>query len=49
MTNGVQNATTVSYGFTLQYSLPYYNSHVGEIGNDFVKHRKGGMRLCSFV
>jgi hypothetical protein len=38
VTNGVQNATTLSYGFTLQYSLPYYNSHVGEIGNDFVKH-----------
>ncbi len=38
VTNGVQNATTISYGFTLQYSLPYYNSHVGEIGNGFIKH-----------
>ena len=27
-----------NWGFTLQYSLPYFNSHVGEIGNDFVKH-----------
>lgn len=30
--------TTFNWGFSLQYSLPYYNSHVGEIGNDFVKH-----------
>ena len=36
--NGTQYATTISYGFTIQYSLPYYNSHVGEIGNGFVKH-----------
>jgi hypothetical protein len=30
--------TTFNWGFSLQYSLPYYNSHVGEIGNEFVKH-----------
>ncbi len=36
-TNGNQNATTINYGFSLQYSLPYYNSHVGEIDNDFVR------------
>ena len=30
--------TTFNWGFSLQYSLPYYNSHVGEIGNDFLKH-----------
>ena len=33
-----QYATTINYGFSIQYSLPYYNSHVGEISNDFVKH-----------
>jgi len=35
---GNQFAATFNWGFTLQYSLPYYNSHVGEIDNDFVKH-----------
>jgi hypothetical protein len=30
--------TTFNWGFSLQYSLPYYNSHVGEIGNDFFRH-----------
>ena len=30
--------TTFNWGFSLQYSLPYYNSHVGEIGNEFLKH-----------
>ena len=30
--------TTFNWGFSLQYSLPYYNSNVGEIGNDFFKH-----------
>lgn len=37
-TDGNQNATTLNYGFTVQYSLPYYNSHIGEIDNDFFKH-----------
>jgi hypothetical protein len=36
--NGTQYPTAISYGFTIQYSLPYYNSHVGEISNDLVKH-----------
>jgi hypothetical protein len=37
-TEGNQNPTTLNWGFTVQYSLPYYNSHVGEIDNDFFKH-----------
>ena len=37
-TNGNLNSHNLNWGFTVQYSLPYYNSHVGEIGNDFVKH-----------
>ena len=35
--DGNQNPTTLNYGFTLQYSLPYYNSHIAEIDNDFLK------------
>ncbi len=37
-TDGNQNSTNLNWGFTVQYSLPYYNSHVGEIDNDFFKH-----------
>ncbi len=37
-TNGNPNVTTFNWGFTLQYSLPYFNSHVAAIDNDFVKH-----------
>lgn len=37
-TNGSQNSTTLNGGFTLQYSLPYYNSHLAGIENDFLKH-----------
>ena len=37
-TNGSQNSTNINWGFTVQYSLPYYNSQVGEIDNDFFKH-----------
>jgi hypothetical protein len=37
-TNGVPNVSTFNWGFTLQYSLPYFNSHVAAIDNDFVKH-----------
>ncbi len=37
-TNGNQNSTNLNWGFTVQYSLPYYNSHVAEIDNDFFKH-----------
>jgi hypothetical protein len=37
-TNGSQNSTTLNGGFTIQYSLPYYNSHIVAIDNDFVSH-----------
>lgn len=37
-TNGNQNSTNLNWGFTIQYSLPYYNSHVSEIDNDFFRH-----------
>ena len=37
-TNGNQNSTNLNWGFTLQYSLPYYNANVAEISNDFFKH-----------
>ncbi len=37
-TNGNPNSTNINWGFTVQYSLPYYNSHVAEIDNDFFKH-----------
>ena len=40
LTNGgtQQNTENLNWGFTVQYSLPYYNSHVSAIDNDFVKH-----------
>ena len=37
-TDGNTNSTNINWGFTVQYSLPYYNSNVGEIDNDFFKH-----------
>jgi hypothetical protein len=37
-TAGVPNVSTFNWGFTLQYSLPYFNSHVASIDNDFLKH-----------
>ena len=37
-TAGVPNVSTFNWGFTLQYSLPYFNSHVAAIDNDFIKH-----------
>lgn len=37
-TAGSPNSTNLNWGFTVQYSLPYYNSHIAEIDNDFVKH-----------
>ena len=37
-TNGNQNSTNLNWGFTVQYSLPYYNSHVAAIDNEFFKH-----------
>jgi len=36
--DGGQNPTTLNYGFTIQYSLPYFNSHIGQIDNPFLKH-----------
>jgi hypothetical protein len=36
--NGDQFATSFNWGFTLQYSLPYFNSHIGAIDNDLLKH-----------
>ena len=35
---GIKTRTSLNWGFTIQYSLPYYNSHVAEIDNDFFKH-----------
>jgi hypothetical protein len=37
-TNGAQNSSSLNWGFTVQYSLPYYNSHIAEIDNDVFKH-----------
>jgi hypothetical protein len=37
-TNGIPNVSTFNWGFTLQYSLPYFNSHVASIDNDFLEH-----------
>jgi len=37
-TNGSPNVSTFNWGFTLQYSLPYFNAHVAQIDNDFFKH-----------
>jgi len=38
MWGGDQFATSFNWGFTLQYSLPYFNSHIGAIDNDIFKH-----------
>jgi hypothetical protein len=38
VTAGVPNVSTFNWGFTLQYSLPYFSSHVAAIDNDFLKH-----------
>jgi hypothetical protein len=35
---GNPNTTTLNYGFTVQYSLPFYNSQIGQIDNAFFKH-----------
>ncbi len=37
-TNGNPNSTNLNWDFTVQYSLPFYNSHIGEIDNAFFKH-----------
>ena len=34
----VPNVSTFNWGFTLQYSLPYFNTQLAEIDNDFLKH-----------
>ena len=36
-TDGNQNSTNLNWGFTIQYSLPYYSSHIAQIDNDFFK------------
>jgi hypothetical protein len=38
VTTGVPNVSTFNWGFTIQYSLPYFSSHVAAIDNDFLKH-----------
>ena len=38
VTGGAQNPVNLNWGFTLQYSLPYYNANVGAIDNAFFKH-----------
>jgi hypothetical protein len=38
-TDGNQNPTSLNWGFTVQYSLPYRNANVSEVGGpDFLKH-----------
>jgi hypothetical protein len=37
-TEGVENPSSLNWGFTVQYSLPYYNSHVSQIDNAVLKH-----------
>ena len=34
----MQNSTNFNWGFTIQYSLPYFNANVAEIDNAFLKH-----------
>ena len=36
--NGTPYVTTFNWGFTLQYSLPYFNTQLAEIDNGFIKH-----------
>ena len=36
-TNGSPNVSTFNWGFTLQYSLPYFNTQLAAIDNDFLK------------
>jgi hypothetical protein len=36
--DGNQNSYNFNWGFTVQYSLPYMNSNVAAIDNEFVKH-----------
>jgi hypothetical protein len=36
-TAGAQNPYNFNWGFTIQYSLPYFNANVAEIDNDFIR------------
>lgn len=36
-TGGNQNPTNFNWGFTIQYSLPYFNANVAQIDNAFLK------------
>ena len=36
-TNGNQNPYNVNWGFTIQYSLPYFNANVAQIDNDVIR------------
>jgi len=38
LSGGSPNSTNLNGGFAIQYSLPYYNSQVAAIGNDFLRH-----------
>ena len=37
-TDGSPNSVNLNWGFTIQYSLPYYNANVAAIDNAFFKH-----------
>jgi len=36
-TSGNQNPTNLNWGFTIQYSLPYFNANVAQIDNAYIK------------
>ncbi len=36
-TNGSQNPQNLNWGFTIQYSLPYFNANIAEIDNPIIK------------
>jgi hypothetical protein len=36
-TNGAQNPQNFNWGFTIQYSLPYFSANISEIDNPFIK------------
>ena len=37
-TSGNQNPQNLNWGFTVQYSLPYYNANIAAIDNAFTRH-----------
>ena len=45
-TNGNQNPTTLNGGFTIQYSLPYFNSQVGRDRQRLPQAPDPGHRTC---